>query len=140
AWKHVAQREKEEELVFRGRQYVHAIALFQRKFANATPPSVDMLVEQRFLRKKFKDPITGDDFVPLAVGQMGGTGLLQPGPAGQRGQPAPGPGPSSTSASTTAPQPGGVGRSSTMSARGGIGAAPGGSGGAAGVSGGATGG
>ena len=55
-WKHTAQREKEEELVFRGRQYVHAIGLFQRKFANAYPPNIDVLVEQRFLRKKFKLP------------------------------------------------------------------------------------
>ena len=64
-WKHQAQREREEELVFRGQQYVHAIGLFQRKYANAYPPNVDVLVEQRFLRKKFKDPITGDDFALL---------------------------------------------------------------------------
>jgi type II secretory pathway pseudopilin PulG len=81
-WKHAAQREKEEELVFRGKQYVHAIGLFQRKFANAYPPNIDVLVEQRFLRKKFKDPITNDDFAPIAVGQ--GVPGAQP-PAGQRG-------------------------------------------------------
>ncbi len=82
-WKHTAQREKEEELVFRGRQYVHAIGLFQRKFANAYPPNIDTLVEQRFLRKKFKDPITNDDFALIPVGQQApGTG--QQG-AGQRG-------------------------------------------------------
>jgi type II secretory pathway pseudopilin PulG len=66
-WKQMAQREKEEELIFRGNQYVHAIALFQRKFANAAPPNIDVLVEQRFLRKKYKDPITNDDFVPVSV-------------------------------------------------------------------------
>ena len=64
-WKHAAQREKEEELVFRGQQYARAIGLFQRKFANAYPPNIDVLVDQKFLRKKFKDPITNDDFVPL---------------------------------------------------------------------------
>src|SRR5207342_3205132 len=58
-WKHLAQREKEEEMVFRGEQFVHAIALFQRRYANAYPPSIDLLVEQKFLRKKYKDPITG---------------------------------------------------------------------------------
>ena len=68
-WKQTAQREKEEELVFRGKQYVHAIGLFQRKFANAYPPNIDVLVDQRFLRKKFKDPITNDDFVPIPAGQ-----------------------------------------------------------------------
>lgn len=68
-WKQTARREKEEELVFRGLQYVHAIGMFQRKYANAYPPNFDVLVEQRFLRKKFKDPITNDDFVPIPVGQ-----------------------------------------------------------------------
>jgi type II secretory pathway pseudopilin PulG len=81
-WKHTAQREKEEELVFRGKQYVHAIGLFQRKFANAYPPNIDVLVDQRFLRKKFKDPITNDDFVPIPAGQAV-PGTQQSGP--QRG-------------------------------------------------------
>jgi type II secretory pathway pseudopilin PulG len=67
-WKHQAQREKEEELVFRGLQYVHAIGLYQRKFANAYPPTLDVLVEQRFVRRKYKDPITNDDFVPIPAG------------------------------------------------------------------------
>jgi type II secretory pathway pseudopilin PulG len=92
-WKQMAQREKEDELVFRGLQYVHAIGMYQRKFANAYPPNVDLLVEQRFLRKKFKDPITKDDFVvlppgqnlPGAPGQAGGQrgGAQAPGPAGR---------------------------------------------------------
>ncbi len=84
-WKQAAQREKEEELVFRGLQYVHAIGLFQRKFANAYPPNVDVLVEQRFLRKKFKDPITNEDFVVLPVGQAA-PGTAPQGQQGQRGQ------------------------------------------------------
>src|SRR6476646_9304172 len=69
-WKQTAQREKEEELIFRGLQYVHAIGMFQRKYANAYPPNLDVLVEQRFLRKKFKDPITNDDFVVIPPGAM----------------------------------------------------------------------
>src|SRR5215831_10500184 len=64
-WKQIAQREKEEELIFRGTQYAHAIGLFQRKFANASPPTLNVLVEQKFLRRKYKDPITNDDFVPI---------------------------------------------------------------------------
>jgi type II secretory pathway pseudopilin PulG len=87
-WKHAAQREKEEELVFRGEQYVHAIGLFQRKYASAYPPTIDLLVQQKFLRKKYKDPITGEDFVPLTqASQQGG---LQPG-GPQRGGQAPTP-------------------------------------------------
>jgi type II secretory pathway pseudopilin PulG len=68
-WTHMAQREKEEELIFRGQQYARAIGLFQRKFANQAPPTIDLLVEQRFLRKKYKDPITNDDFQPLFANQ-----------------------------------------------------------------------
>ena len=68
-WATLATREKEQELVFRGNQYARAIGLFQRKFANTAPPSIDVLVEQRFLRKKYKDPITNDDFQPIYANQ-----------------------------------------------------------------------
>jgi type II secretory pathway pseudopilin PulG len=61
-WRQAAQREKEAELAFRGEQYARAIGLFQRKFAASYPPSLDLLVEQKFLRKKYKDPVTNDDF------------------------------------------------------------------------------
>ena len=73
-WRHEAQREKEAELVFRGQQYVRAIRLFQTK-TGTFPTSVDMLVQGHFLRKKYKDPITNEDFelsAPAAVpGQAG---------------------------------------------------------------------
>jgi type II secretory pathway pseudopilin PulG len=70
-WSTAAKRMKEDELVFRGEQYAHAIALYQRKYANALPPSIDVLVNERFLRKKYLDPITGQEFQVLtgAVGQ-----------------------------------------------------------------------
>jgi type II secretory pathway pseudopilin PulG len=79
-WHQTAQREKEAELVFRGEQYARAIGLLQRKSVGALPPSIDFLVEQRFLRKKFKDPITNDDFavVLLSVAAPGAPGT-QPG-------------------------------------------------------------
>jgi type II secretory pathway pseudopilin PulG len=64
----VARREREAELVFRGEQYARAIALFQRKYGNQLPPDVDVLIDQRFLRKKYKDPITGGDFQYLGAG------------------------------------------------------------------------
>src|SRR5579872_3373334 len=68
-WKQAAQREKEEELIFRGQQYARAIGLFGRKYANANPPTLDVLIEQHFLRRKYKDPITQDDFRPILLGQ-----------------------------------------------------------------------
>jgi type II secretory pathway pseudopilin PulG len=111
-WKHMAQREKEEELVFRGMQYVHAIALFQRKTANAYPPNIDLLVRERYLRKKYKDPITNDDFVPLPVGGGAGAGTSgrdsQPG--GRGGQTPDGRGsPPSTPGNNASSVPQGVG-------------------------------
>lgn len=86
-WTTLAIREKEQELVFRGQQYARAIGLFQRKFANTAPPSIDVLVEQRFLRKKYKDPITNDDFQPIyanqaAQGVSAPTGADRPGQQG----------------------------------------------------------
>src|SRR5437016_6236328 len=56
-WKQAVQREKEEELIFRGMQYARAIGAYQRKYANASPPTLDVLIEQHFLRKKYKDPM-----------------------------------------------------------------------------------
>jgi type II secretory pathway pseudopilin PulG len=83
-WRQMAQREKEAELVFRGEQYARAISLLQRKTVGALPPNFDFLVEQRFLRKKFKDPITNDDFVPVLLSAS--APAAAPGP--QRGSPA----------------------------------------------------
>jgi type II secretory pathway pseudopilin PulG len=65
-WNTQAQREKEAELVFRGEQYARAVMLYQRKFANALPPSVDVLLNDRYLRKKYKDPVTGGEFQLLS--------------------------------------------------------------------------
>lgn len=87
-WTTMATREKEAELVFRGNQYARAIGLFQRKFANTPPPTIDILVEQRFLRKKYKDPITNDDFQPLYANQAmmpGGPQGAQSGTSGIQG-------------------------------------------------------
>jgi type II secretory pathway pseudopilin PulG len=74
-WKQMVQREKEEELVFRGQQYIRAIALFQRRTGPALPPNVDLLVSQHFLRRKYKDPITNDDFLLIPASIPAGTQL-----------------------------------------------------------------
>jgi type II secretory pathway pseudopilin PulG len=89
-WNTQAQREKEAELVFRGEQYARAVMLYQRKFANALPPSVDVLLNDRYLRKKYKDPITGGR-LPAALGASaqanagvaGGTGGRAARPGGR---------------------------------------------------------
>src|SRR5215831_7993037 len=88
AWKTQSQREKEDELVFRGQQYARAIVLFQRKYANTFPPNVDILLNEHYLRKKYKDPITDGDFQMIYAnqqqnGQVGAGG--QAGAAGATG-------------------------------------------------------
>ena len=78
-WNKQAQREREEEYLFRATEYAKAIQKFQRKAGPGTlPPNFDVLVEGRFLRRKYKDPITGQDFQPVfqtvaAPGQFGTT-------------------------------------------------------------------
>jgi type II secretory pathway pseudopilin PulG len=70
-WRQTIQREREEELIFRGNQYARAIGLYQKKYANASPASLDVLIEQHYLRKKFKDPVSPNEdgeFQPLYAG------------------------------------------------------------------------
>src|SRR5205823_2998029 len=88
-WKQMAQREKEAELIFRGQQYARAIGLFERKYANTPPPTLDVLVQEHFLRKKYKDPITNGDFVPIpaAASVIATPGSTQGGRGGPPGQP-----------------------------------------------------
>jgi type II secretory pathway pseudopilin PulG len=99
-WRTVVQREKEEELVFRGRQYARAIALCQRKFAASYPASIDLLVEQKFLRRKYKDPMTKEgEFEIVYQGTLAqrqaalaGPGATSPGPQNMARGPAAGSG------------------------------------------------
>jgi type II secretory pathway pseudopilin PulG len=69
-WRQQAQRQREDDLIFRGEQYARAIALFADKNNGALPTSIDDLVQQRYLRKKWKDPITGKDFMVLGSGSV----------------------------------------------------------------------
>ena len=108
-WRQQQKREKEEELLFRLKQYAHALVLYQRRLPGAAPATVDDLVKQRFLRRKYKDPMTGKDFAVLRVGQVS-PGMTSPMPGVN--PPAPGtstrPGQSSgpTSGSNTGSQTG----------------------------------
>lgn len=75
-WSGVMQRERERELIFRGRQIAAAITAYRSApgvAAPAWPRSFDELLEdrraspmQRHLRQAFTDPITGKaDWVPV---------------------------------------------------------------------------
>ena len=57
------RRDREEEMIHRGVQYIRAVRLYCRKNNNSYPPSVDRLLETnniRYLRKRYKDPMTKD--------------------------------------------------------------------------------
>ncbi len=90
-WSKQAQREREEEYLFRAREYARGVMKWQHKYGASFPPSLDVLVEQRFVRRKYKDPLSGQDFNPvyqtatpagqLGAGSAGGTS--QPGQIAQ---------------------------------------------------------
>src|SRR5262249_6317906 len=68
-----AQRERELECIFRGEEYMRAIIKYQRKF-KTYPPTIDALLNTdgiRFVRRQYKDPITGEDFRIITVNPDG---------------------------------------------------------------------
>jgi hypothetical protein len=72
------QREKEEEMIWRGKQYVHGIKLYYRKMGRF-PTSVEDLTKAkvgslRFMRQAYKDPMNTAD---------GSWRFIYVGPAGQ---------------------------------------------------------
>ena len=63
------KRDREEEMVHRGVQYSRAVRAYYRKFGGY-PPNIELLESSNnlhFLRKRYKDPITGQDFKFLHV-------------------------------------------------------------------------
>ena len=80
------KRDREEEMIHRGVQYSRAIRHYVKKFGRY-PTRVEELENTnniRFLRRRYKDPITGKDFKLLHVGEvqlMPGSGLAGATPA-----------------------------------------------------------
>jgi type II secretory pathway pseudopilin PulG len=99
-WRYVMKDAREEELLFRGEQIAAAIERYQRKHGNTAPPSLEILVQQRFLRKAYQEPFAKD----------GKWRLLRPGEAILPGVPGvPGlPAPTPTTLVGSAPQAGGT--------------------------------
>jgi|SRR5215471_5668711 len=86
----IMKREKETELIFRGRQYARAIALFQRRYGRY-PNEIKELYENRprTIRHLWNDPVCNCDWYPIIQGSvdsmpssplMPGTGLPTPPP------------------------------------------------------------
>ena len=112
-WRQQARREREEELLFRLKQYAHALSLYQRRVPGGSPGTVDDLVKQRYLRRKYLDPMTGKDFAILRVGQVSpGMSMQMPGVSTTPGGRTPATGTGRGGASGTGPgqsvRPGGT--------------------------------
>jgi type II secretory pathway pseudopilin PulG len=80
-----ARRDREEELIHRGVQYPRAIRSYVKKFGRYPTRLEDLesTNNRRFLRKRYKDPITGKDFKLLHLGEVKMT--LAPGMPGATG-------------------------------------------------------
>lgn len=59
-WQTEIQRDAEEELIFRARQYVTAINLYLKKHNNSYPQNFEILHLEKFLRRLYKDPVALD--------------------------------------------------------------------------------
>src|SRR5262245_43131929 len=71
-WSTVIQRDREDELIFRGKQYAMALYLF-RKGKGTLPTDLKQLDDKGeggkyYLRRQYKDPITGKDFGVIMMG------------------------------------------------------------------------
>lgn len=65
------KRDREEEMIHRGVQYSRAIRAYYKKFGRY-PMKIEDLEntnQMRFLRKRYKDPLTGKDFKLLHFGE-----------------------------------------------------------------------
>ena len=83
------RRDREEEMIHRGVQYSRAIRAYYKKFGRYPTKLEDLenTNNLRFLRKRYKDPITGQDFKLLHYGEVklsfgGGIGGIAPGVGG----------------------------------------------------------
>lgn len=57
-WETEINRDLEEELIFRAGQYVNAIEMYRKKNNNLSPKNFKVLIEKKFLRKLYKDPVS----------------------------------------------------------------------------------
>jgi type II secretory pathway pseudopilin PulG len=69
-----AKRDREEEMIHRGAQYARAIRAYVKKFGRYPTSIADLenTNNTRFLRRRYKDPITGKDFRLLHMGDIQG--------------------------------------------------------------------
>jgi type II secretory pathway pseudopilin PulG len=94
-WRYIMQDDREQELFFRGDQIAGAIERYQKKNGNTFPVSLEVMVQGRYLRRAYKDPMTKD----------GKWRLVRPGEAVPAGTGAPGASPRPGSSPKPSPSP-----------------------------------
>jgi type II secretory pathway pseudopilin PulG len=100
------ERDREEELIHRGVEYSRAIRKYFKRFGRypARIENLESSNNYRFLRKRYKDPITGEDFKLLHIGEVklsfGGVAPIQSPQNGAPGVTLPGTGQTSVTSGT----------------------------------------
>jgi type II secretory pathway pseudopilin PulG len=79
-WQTQIQRENEDELIFRGNQYVEAIRRYQTKNPGQFPQTLEELYKKRFLRRLFPDPMTKQGRWDIIIQDV----RLSPAPGGRQ--------------------------------------------------------
>jgi type II secretory pathway pseudopilin PulG len=104
-WRYVMQDDREQELYFRGDQIARAVEEYQRKNGNAFPPSFDVLVKGKYLRRQYKDPMVKDgkwrivrpgEAMPVSATPTGGASPRGGASPGTGASPRPSPSPSAS--------------------------------------------
>jgi type II secretory pathway pseudopilin PulG len=57
-WQTQIQREREEELIFRGNQYIEAVRIHQLKNPGKFPETLEALLDEKCIRRLYTDPMT----------------------------------------------------------------------------------
>src|SRR5690348_11598644 len=75
------KRDREEEMIHRGVQYSRAIRAYYKKFGRypAKIEDLENTNQLRFLRKRYKDPLTGKDFKLVHFGEVKMSGNMMGG-------------------------------------------------------------
>jgi hypothetical protein len=81
-WQTELQREKEEELIFRGGQYTEAVRLYVQKNPGRYPASLKELLDKKCIRRLYKDPFDPEGqwnviLAPTQAQAQGGRGAVQ---------------------------------------------------------------
>ena len=95
-WRYIMQDDREQELFFRGDQIARGVEAYQKKNGNTFPISLEVMVQGKYLRRVYKDPMTPDGkwrlVRPGEAVPASGTG--GPGTAGSSPRPGSSPSPS----------------------------------------------